>query len=114
MSTYFLPSLSTTTTVLLFLFSLSLVSVRQEPSLQRLRCDPAALPRLGSHRPPFGTEEEVGAEGGSRSRGSTTRPGTRRGGNRKEGRVTMKKLLMSVAFIALVGSIVPADAASTF
>ena len=26
----------------------------------------------------------------------------------------MKKLLMSVAFIALVGSIVPADAASTF
>src|ERR1700730_6046304 len=53
MSIYFLPSLSTTTTVLLFLFSLSLVSVRQEPSLQRLRCDPAALPCLGSHRPPF-------------------------------------------------------------
>ena len=33
---------------------------RQEPSLQRLRCDPAELPCLGSHRPPFGTEEEDG------------------------------------------------------
>ena len=33
---------------------------RQEPSLQRLRCEPAALPCLGSHRPPFVTEEEDG------------------------------------------------------
>src|SRR6516162_9779355 len=53
MSTYFPRSLSTTIAVLLFLFFLSLVPVRQEPSLQRLRCDPAALPWLGSHRPPF-------------------------------------------------------------
>jgi hypothetical protein len=44
---------------------------------------------------------------------ASPRPGTRRGGNRKEGKVTMKKLLMSVAFITVVGSIVPADAAST-
>ncbi len=30
---------------------------RQEPSLQRLRCDPAALPCLGSRRSPFDAEE---------------------------------------------------------
>ena len=35
---------------------------RQEPSLQRLRCDPAALPCLGSHRPPFGAEEKGDGE----------------------------------------------------
>ena len=35
---------------------------RQEPSLQRLRCDPAELPCLGSHRSPFVTEEEGGGE----------------------------------------------------
>jgi hypothetical protein len=47
------------------------------------------------------------------SHGGITRPGTRRGENK--GRENhMKKLLMSVAFIALVGSIAPANAASTF
>jgi hypothetical protein len=33
---------------------------RQKTPLQRLRCDPAELPCLGSHRPPFGTEEGDG------------------------------------------------------
>jgi hypothetical protein len=47
MSTYFLLSLSTTTTVLLFLFFLSLVSARQEPSLQRLRCEPSGAAVAG-------------------------------------------------------------------
>ena len=32
---------------------------RQEPSLQGLRCDPAALPCLGAQPRSFGTEEEI-------------------------------------------------------
>ena len=35
---------------------------RQEPSLQRLRCDPAELPCLGSRRSPFDAEEEGDGE----------------------------------------------------
>ena len=72
----------------------------------------AAVRRLRRNSPPTHVDAKIAATVPTASRETShtaaSPAGTRRGGNK--GIVTMKNLLMSVAFIALVGSIVPAVA----